>query len=744
MKRLRLDISGTVQGVGFRPYVYQLAKSLALSGFIKNNAYGVQIEIQGKHCQYFLEALTKNLPPLAFIESIVQKMLDVDENEIDFKIEKSDSGSIRSKIPADTAICTLCLKDLFDPESPFYHYPFVSCTQCGPRYSIVEQLPYDRQHTRQKPFKYCSPCQEAYHDPDNRRYHAEMIACAECGPRLSHTIEEMAIAIRTGKIIALKSLGGYQLICDARRGTVVQQLRQHKKRGNKPFALMVLNSDSALQWVKASETAIHTLKAPARPIVVLNKKNALLPEEIAPNLNNLGIMLPYTACHYLLFHTLLNDPSEQYWLHQKNEVVLVVTSANLSEVPLIKDNDKAYERLNSIADLIVTYDRDISNAIDDSVVQLIEDKPAFIRRARGYVPTAMPLPHDIPCTLALGGYLKNTICITRTNEAFVSQPIGNLNNRDSIAFYHETIQKLLKLLNVKPECIAHDRHPDFYSTHIAAQFKAPTFAIQHHHAHLAACAVEYGLTMPSLGLALDGFGLGEDGQSWGGELFYHHGTHSQHLGSLRPLLQPGGDSVIKQPWRMAASVLHALGKSDWIERKFGQHKQAQAIATLLEKQIHCPATSSAGRLFDAASALLGLCEIADYEAQGAMLLESRVSIPSVDPAGWQIRGTHLNMLPLFNTLLNCDPIEGANLFHGTLAAALSLWVEGIAQSKGLKTVLLAGGCFLNKVLSEQLMQNLSAKNLKPLYPRICPPNDSAISLGQAWIAGNQFKDLVCV
>ena len=738
MQRLQLNIRGLVQGVGFRPHVYKLATSLGLSGFIRNDAYGVHIEIQGAQCQHFLESLQQTLPPLAKIETLSQKNSVIKKDEAHFTIENSDSGTISSKIPADAALCQACLQDLFDPQSRFYQYPFISCTDCGPRYTLAQQLPYDRNHTSQSKFDRCLDCHQAYHDPNNRRYHTETIACRHCGPTFSHSIDDIAAAIIEGKIVALKSLGGYQLICNARHTDTLQKLRKNKLRPHKPFALMVLNTSTAAQWVDCPEIAKDILNSPAKPIVLLPKKNNFLPNEIAPGLNKLGIMLAYTPLHYLLFHALLGIPVGHTWLQQKNDWVLAVTSANISEIPLIKDNDEAYQHLQTMADLIVTCDRDIVSAIDDSVAQLIHHKPAFIRRARGYVPQAIPLPHELPCTVALGGYLKNTLCITRGNEAFVSQPVGNLNSRETIAFYHETMNHLLKILNVTPECVAHDKHPDFYSTQIATHFKVPSFAIQHHHAHLAACAVEYGLIAPALGLALDGFGLGDNNQSWGGELLCYQGTHYQHLGSLQPLLQPGGDAVIKQPWRMAVSVLFALGHQDLILKRFHHHEQAGAILTLLEKGLHCPATSSGGRLFDAASALLGLCEIADYAGHAAMLLESCVSMPKIDPQGWTISDNTLNMLPLFNTLLNCDSVEGANLFHGTFVAALLTWLEQNASLHGLKHILLGGGCFLNSVLSEHLIAGLEAKGLIPLYPRLYPPNDSGLSLGQAWVAGNKL------
>ena len=738
MQRLQLKVFGLVQGVGFRPYVYRLATKLNLSGFIKNDPYGVHIEIQGTECPRFLSALTKDLPPLARIDSVVQKEMALKKSKALFAIHSSVSGIVSSKIPADTAVCDDCLHDLFDPNNPFYHYPFVQCTHCGPRYSLTWKLPYDRKNTSLSVFKPCTSCSAMHDNPNDRRYHAETIACTQCGPSLSHSITDMTTIISQGHILALKSVGGYQLICDARNENVLQKLRLNKARLHKPFALMVLNSASAKQIVDCNKAALQLLNSPQRPIVVLDKIDHSLPPQIAPELNSLGVMLAYTPAHYLLFHALLDSPTGNKWLQEKNNLVLVVTSANNSDSPIIRKNDIAEQELQSIADCVVHYNRDISTALDDSVVQFIAEKPAFIRRARGYVPNAIALPYTIPATLALGGYLKNTVCVTRGNEAFVSQPVGSLNTAESITFYHETIKHLLKTLNVKPDCVVHDKHPDFYSTQIAAQFRVPSFSIQHHHAHLAACAVEHGISTPALGLALDGFGLGDDGESWGGELMLYHSNDYKRLGSLQPLLQPGGDAVVKQPWRMAISALFALGKPDLALQRFSHHSQTAAILSLLENGVHTPASSSCGRLFDAASSLLGICESADYEGQAAMMMESCVSKIKCDSKGWILNDTHLNMLPLLNTLLSCDPTEGANLFHGTLAAALINWVEQAALQHSLEKVLLSGGCFLNRVLSDAMIAGLEKKNLIPLYPRLYPPNDSGLSLGQAWLGGNKM------
>lgn len=727
MKRLKITVQGQVQGVGFRPHVYRIATELGLTGRVKNNASGVDIEIQGQNIDHFIRRLQAELPPLAEIDTLKHKNILIEKNEKKFTIEKSELGNIKTKIAPDATICDYCLTELFDPHSRYYRYPFINCTHCGPRYTITYHLPYDRSTTSMHSFVMCEHCRSAYQNPLDRRYHAQPIACKKCGPQLSKNISDIANDIRAGKIVALKGLGGYQLICDAKNTNTIQRLRQNKNRATKPFALMVFDLACAKQIVNCTAEDEILLTSRERPIVLLPKKNAVLPDEIAPNLNLLGVMLPYTPIHYLLFDEL-------------RESILIVTSANISGSPLIIDDHEAQKKLSSIADVIVSYNRNIVVRVDDSVARIIDKKPVFIRRARGYAPRAITLPYDIPPTLALGGYLKNTICVTRGREAFLSQHIGDLNHAETIQFYRNTISHLLKILDVKPECVAHDYHPDFYSTRIANEFNCPVFSVQHHHAHLAACAAEHGITDNAIGIALDGFGLGEHFESWGGELILYQNTHYQRLGSLKPIMQPGGDRATKEPWRMAASILYELNQSTEIAKRFVKYPQSKLIAELLEKKIHSPLSSSCGRLFDAASALLGICEIANYEAEAAMALESKVTAPFILNSGWTIESNQLNLLPLFEKLLLLNATDGANLFHGTLAAALVEWIGIHAKENNINTVLLSGGCFLNKVLSDCMINQLKARHLTPYFPHQCPPNDGGISLGQAWVAGNKMME----
>lgn len=564
-ERARVRVRGAVQGVGFRPFVYHLAHRYQLGGFVANDADGVLIEVEGAALPEFLVALRREAPPLARVDTIETETVRA-RGDRDFGIAESRGGAVTTRIGADAATCEACLDDLFDPASRFHLYPFVNCTHCGPRYTLTRALPYDRANTSMAGFTMCEDCRRDYQDPHNRRFHAEPIACPRCGPQLSHPIEEIVACLRDGRIVALKSLGGYHLLCDATSEAAVAELRRRKGRDAKPFAVMVASEASLDRIVIATEAERALVSSVERPIVLMRDRGVLAPS-VAPALDAVGVMLPYTPLHHLIFHAAMGAPAGRAWQRAPLDLVLVATSANLGGDPIVTED--AQRRLASVADLIVSHDRDIVVRADDSVARVIDGAPSFIRRARGVTPRPITLPRETPPVLAVGAYLKNTITLTRGGEAFVSQHVGDLATAETVRFFEEAVDHLTRLVGVKPAAIAHDLHADFASTRFAESLAAdylglPLIAVQHHHAHVASIAAEHGIDTPLLGLVLDGHGLGSDGGNWGGELLRVDGARFTRLGHLKPLALPGGDAAAREPWRMAAAALHALGRDDEI------------------------------------------------------------------------------------------------------------------------------------------------------------------------------------
>ncbi|SDG83670.1 Hydrogenase maturation protein, carbamoyltransferase HypF [Bradyrhizobium sp. Rc2d] len=730
--RLRVRVSGAVQGVGFRPYVYGLAMRYGLAGFVINGPEGVIIEVEGDRASEFVATLPLEGPPLARIDHICVRETAALAAK-DFSIGTSEGGKFSTQIVADAATCQQCLNELFDPENRHYLYPFISCCHCGPRYTIAERLPYDRHNTVMRAFRLCAACAAEYADPASRRFHAEAIACPTCGPRLSHGISAIVAAIAGGQIVAIKGLGGYQLLCDARNQDAVQRLRRGKQRLQKPFAVMVDSIERVSDIAEANAPELTLLESVARPIVLLPSRNNLAPA-IAPGLSRVGVMLPVAPLHHLIFHALRSAGA-----CAGAGPVIVATSANLCGEPLLIDNAQALRRLKGIADLIVTHDRDILTRADDSVVSVVAGRPQFIRRARGYVPEPIRLAKSVPPVLAVGGALKSTVTITRDNQAFVSQHIGDLDTAEGIRAFEDTIRHLTSSLDVEPVVIAHDLHPDMASTRFAEANGRALVAVQHHHAHAAAVIAEHGHTGPALALVLDGHGFGSEGGNWGGELLLCEGTSCRRIGHLAPLQMPGGDRAAREPWRMASAVLHGLGRTNEIGPRFAAQRQAGYMSALLD-QPGGATTTSAGRLFDAAAALLGIASLQSYEGEAAMKLEALVRRTAILEAGWTIDGGVLSLQPLFARLVadDIDAAGGAGLFHGTFAAACVDWVTRSARTTGVNTVVLSGGCFLNAVLADEIPRGCSAAGLTPLVPRRVPPNDGGLSLGQAWIAALQI------
>jgi hydrogenase maturation protein HypF len=727
--RLRLRLRGAVQGVGMRPFVHGLAARFSLSGFVRNDAEGVLIEVEGL-TQCFVAALRSELPPLARLDACDWEEI-APRGDAGFIIETTRRGRARTRIPADAATCETCLDELFDPASRFHHYPFVNCTHCGPRYTLTRNLPYDRAQTAMARFPMCADCARDYADPTNRRFHAEPIACPKCGPRLSHAPDDIVAALRGGKIVALKGIGGFHLLCDARDPDAVAALRRRKDREAKPFALMLANAASVALFGGATAEELALLRSPAHPIVLIDALRHL-PEAVAPGMARLGVMLAYAPVHHLLFAAAGARRGAAC------DVALVATSANPGGEPLVTDNDEALRKLAAIADLVVTHDRDIVVRADDSVMQIVDGAPAFLRRGRGFTPDPIDLGEDGPCVLACGGHLKATLTLARGREAFVCQHIGDLSDAETFRFYEESATHLLRLLDVTPEAVACDLHPDYLSTRFADHFGAPVLRFQHHAAHVAAIGAEHGETQ-IFGAALDGTGLGDDGGIWGGEFLTLDGFGGfARNGSLAPLPLWGGDRAAREPFRMGVAAFFALGRLDEAAAFFRDVPQAGAVARLgLTKH---PQTSSLGRLFDACAALLGFPERQDFEGQAAMRLEALVRAPRELPGGFVWRDSKLDFSGLLAHLIDARPDarEGADLLHGTLIAGLSAALCALTREG--ENIALGGGCMMNRILSEGLAENLRENNRAPLLARKLPPNDGGLSLGQAALARAVMKN----
>ncbi len=730
--RLRVRVRGAVQGVGFRPRVYGLARTLGLSGFVLNDGEGVLIEVQGAAARCFVETLSREPPPLARINALeVADIEPLDDNG--FAIRESREGRAATRIAPDAATCPECLSDLFDPASRFYRYPFVTCTHCGPRFTLTRRLPYDRAQTGMAGFRLCAACARDYANPASRRFHAETIACPTCGPRLSMEPEEIAEALRSGRIVALKGIGGFHLLCNARRPEAVARLRERKQRDGKPFAVMVANAASVACVARPSADEMRLVEDRAAPIVLMEAKPGLA-AGVAPGLSHVGVFLAYAPPHHLVFAALSGG---DYRPGRFVDAALVATSANPGGEPLITDDTEASRRLEGIADLIVTHDRPIVTRADDSLLTMIDGAPVFLRRARGYVPEPIDLGSEGPATLALGAHLKTTVTVTRGREAFVSQHVGDLDDVETLRFHRETTRHLLELLDVKPQIVACDLHPDFHSTRLAEEMDLPILRAQHHAAHIAAIAAEHGRDEPVLGVALDGYGRGDDGGAWGGELMLIEGCEWRRVGHLAPLPLPGGDRAAREPWRMALAAAAMVSQLDeeTIRRLAGDRAAGPAVATLLCRP-GLPTTTSLGRLFDAAAAILGVRAEQREEAQAAMELEALTRSPLALPGAFSLDGDLLDFSPLLARLLVGDltPSEGADLFPGSVAAGLAAWIAQAAARLEMKQAALGGGCMMNRVLAESLCANLRRRGVTPLLARAVPANDGGLSLGQAALA----------
>lgn len=747
--RLRLHVRGTVQGVGFRPFAHHLAARYGLSGFVRNDADGVLLEIEGDRADAFVAALRAEAPALARITSIDVKPLVATGETDGFVILGSAPGRIQTHMAPDAAVCPDCLDELFDPASRFHLYPFISCTHCGPRFTIGRSLPFDRARTAMADFALCADCERDYRAQDGRRFHAETIACVVCGPRLTHEPSQIVAVLRNGAIVAVKGVGGYHLMCDADNEAAVAELRRRKARDAKPFAVMAANAASLARFAAPTAAELRLLQHRASPIVLVESRGALAPS-VAPGLRRIGVMLPYAPLHHLLFHAAIGAPSGFAWREEPVAFTLVATSANPGGEPLVIDEADARQRLSGVADLIVSHDRAIVTRTDDSVMSVIDGAPAFLRRARGFVPEPIDLGVEGPDSLAVGGHLKSTITITRGREAFLSQHIGDLDTVESIRFFEETSRHLLDLLDVQPKAIACDLHPDFFSTRYAEETGLPLFRVQHHAAHVAAIAAEHGAREPLIGVVFDGYGMGDDGGAWGGELMRLEAAKAIRLGHLAPLAMPGGDRAAREPWRMGVAALAAIGRLDLVPALFPDAPLAVKVVQGLANGT-VPQTTSMGRLFDAAAALAGVALAQRHEGEAAMRFEALVETPRRVEGGFRLDAGVLDFSPLLAFLATERPAarEAAEYFHGTLIEGCAAWIAVSAQ--GHRRVALGGGCFMNRILTEGLAGALREKGFEPLIARAAPCNDGGLSLGQAAMARAAFgrmreekEDTACV
>ncbi len=733
INRLSVRVRGAVQGVGFRPFVHGLAARYRLSGFVLNDEEGVLAEIEGTAFDSFLAALQSESPPLAHIDGIDVTPLPRN-GERGFTIrESAEAGVGLTRIVPDAATCQSCLDELFDPESRFHLYPFVTCTHCGPRFTITRRLPYDRPNTSMAGFGLCENCAADYADPANRRFHTETIACPACGPRLSHPVEEIAAALRRGEIVALKGIGGFQLMCDAANEAAVEALRRRKLRSAKPFAIMVANEASVEHIAAPSARELALVRKIARPIVLMRARAGLAPS-VAPGLDRIGIMLPSAPVHHLLFRALAEQPENAAWRGEPRSVALVATSANTGGEPLIIYDAEALRGLAGIADMIVTHDRPILVRADDSVMAVIDGAPAYIRRSRGFVPEPIDLGQDGPPVLAVGAHLKSTLCVTRGREAFVSQHVGDLNTADTIRVYEETARHMLEMLDVVPEIVACDLHPTI----------APLCSLWRQDCRSCAPSTTPLILRPSPPNIICADRLWE----WHSTGMCMAMTGALGAASCCCCKAPVGvGSAISCRSRCRGETAPRASRGAWRRRFDGAWRGAEAaerfpdiafagrLAAFSAANGEGAVTTSMGRLFDAAAALLGVCTQQSYEGQAAMELEALVRVPRCLSEGYRIAGGILDFRPLLAGLLEpgLQAREGAELFHGTLIAGLAAWISVGASQMGQTDIVLGGGCLMNRILAEGLAAALRGHGLVPWLPRAVPRMTAASRLDrQLW------------
>lgn len=779
-ERYRLNITGIVQGVGFRPFACNLARFLFLNGWVTNTGSGVQMEVEGprEKLDAFMSRLVQEAPALALIRNIdVEHLPVVGYN--DFRIEKSMSdNNANTLISPDVSICNDCRNELFSPGDHRYLYPFINCTNCGPRFTIIRDVPYDRPNTTMDRFQMCETCRSQYEAPTDRRYHAQPIACPKCGPKLlfldrkgsmvcaGDVVKKAGNMLADGYILAIKGLGGYHLACDADNGSAVAELRIRKHRYEKPFAIMAKDLDTVSKYCLVNNEEAALLESVRKPIVLLKKRHdCQLPDQVAPGNPYLGVMLPYTPLHYLLF-------GNKNIYTSRCPDALVMTSGNRSDEPICYKDSDALNQLNGIADFFLTYDREIYIRTDDSVTRIFKGKEFMIRRARGYAPVPVicesftsihsgtPINGRLPAVLACGGELKNTFCLNKEQEFYVSHHIGDLENLETLQSYEEGIEHYKRLFGITPELVAYDLHPGYLSTKYAmASDVAGKVGIQHHKAHIASCMADNNVTGSVIGVAFDGTGYGEDGNIWGGEFFTGSFGNLKRAGHLKYVRMPGGDAAVKEPWRMAAGYLYSAGMdlqylvnnsaAGGMESivKGDYAIKLQTVCNMLEGGFNSPFSSSVGRLFDAVSALAGIRYFTSFEGQAAMELEyaadngNGVYSYKVDTS----EGLFIQDMSDMIAGVVDDRLKGISAgaisakFHETVATMVNDICVRIRKDNGINLVALSGGVFQNILLLTKCMEKLKNDSFNVIIHGRVPANDGGLSLGQAVIAMAEWQ-----
>ena len=755
IKRARYLFTGIVQGVGFRPFIYRLAVRQGLAGFVQNRPDGVLVEVEGTPpaIDSFFSSVSRELPPLANITGVASSEIAV-TGDTEFKIIISNNeGQGDVHIAPDSAVCADCLKELFDPACRRFRYPFINCTNCGPRLTIINDIPYDRVHTSMDCFLLCPQCRTEYENPGNRRFHAEPNACPVCGPQLElrdadgetipceDPVERAIELIAAGNVLAIKGLGGFHLCVDATSDEAVKKLRSRKYREEKPLAIMVRDIEQARLIAEINDEEKALLSSVQRPIVLLKKKkNDRISTFVAPFVSSLGIMLPYAPLHYLLLENKL--------------LALVMTSANQVDEPICISNREAQNRLKGIADYFLVHNRDILVRCDDSIAFVTGGKPQLLRRSRGYAPRPLILKESFPAVLALGPQLKTTQCILKDNFAFLSPHIGDMETPQARDFFHESLALMKRITQSDPQIIACDYHPAYYSTQAAQELKSDRVVhVQHHHAHIVSCMAENQIDGDVIGLAMDGTGFGLDGNAWGGEFLIANLTQFQRFGHLQYFVLPGGQKAIHEPWRIGVSLLRqAYGKS-WPEiasrlKLTPDQTNFELLDKIIETRLNSPLSSGMGRLFDGVAAIMGLRRRVSFEGQAAMELEAKAKSAGVvlpfeilrNPDESYILDVSAAIRAIVENMFSGKSIEEiASAFHSTLAAAFAAMSFEMRKLTGNNRVALSGGCFQNRVILEGTVAELKKNSFDVYYHSQIPANDGGVSLGQAVIAGSIIK-----